>query len=392
MEAKKPSIMTSTTTTPPSFSCCGFTFFYNIMFEKKVKIAVIKKAKVSFFIGATRPVGWKHPCSSVLSVEDYFSIIEAEIPFEIQDYDEISVIRKGFSVVTKVQDSNGCIKVLKESSLEEIHNEYQVIKHLGKHPLINEVLLPIITFNGNALVFDLYDTDFYDEQNLPSANDCLLFFRCLFEALAFCHSKGIIHGDVKPGNILFHSATKSFKLIDWGSSLFCIKDRNLVRSFVGTTEFISPEIFLHREPIDYQADIWSSAVMFIYLYFGKRNIFCINSEMSNQDCVGAIIYMIGIKSFSFTKDFHLLKQMFPYDGVDFCELLESCVRGEVDGNVMDFISSILVADPSKRLTSEECLHHPLLRSITSIIPGEQRERLHSEVEDEKKLEFVDDDI
>ena len=38
----------------------------------------------------------------------------------------------------------------------------------------------------------------------------------LMKALDFCHSKGIMHRDVKPQNIIVNPKKQILKLIDWG--------------------------------------------------------------------------------------------------------------------------------------------------------------------------------
>lgn len=48
----------------------------------------------------------------------------------------------------------------------------------------------------------------------------IVFFRFLkqvIEALQFCHSKGIVHRDIKDENILIDTRTGDIKIIDFGS-------------------------------------------------------------------------------------------------------------------------------------------------------------------------------
>jgi serine/threonine protein kinase len=40
--------------------------------------------------------------------------------------------------------------------------------------------------------------------------------RARLQALDFCHSKGIMHRDVKPHNIMIDHSQRKLRLIDWG--------------------------------------------------------------------------------------------------------------------------------------------------------------------------------
>ena len=45
----------------------------------------------------------------------------------------------------------------------------------------------------------------------------------VLRSLKYCHSRGVMHRDVKPSNIIINPNTKEIKLIDWGLSEFYIE-------------------------------------------------------------------------------------------------------------------------------------------------------------------------
>src|SRR5262249_38047459 len=78
------------------------------------------------------------------------------------------------------------------------------------------------------------------------------------EALAVAHARNLIHGDVKPGNILFEPDEDRVKLSDFGLARKVRLPAEISQETeaFGTPEFMSPEQLLTPDRADGRADLY----------------------------------------------------------------------------------------------------------------------------------------
>jgi len=105
-------------------------------------------------------------------------------------------------------------------------------------------------------------------QRMPvSLEEKLRLIRQVCDGLHYAHQKGIIHRDIKPGNI-FVLRNGQAKILDFGIARVATADVNLTRTglIMGTLRYISPE--QARGRADHRSDIFSvGAVLYELLTF-----------------------------------------------------------------------------------------------------------------------------
>ena len=157
------------------------------------------------------------------------------------------------------------------------------------------------------------------EQGVLSIESTLSVLYQMSQGLAYSHSQGIVHGDIKPANCLVTSAG-TVKIMDYGVCR-CVKmqiDESEKGLIFGTPEYTAPEV-LTGEPIHLGSDIYALGVM------------------GYQLLTGACPYKRG--SIEETAKAHL------YDELPRIET----IRPDVTPELAEFIHGALEKKPKKRL-------------------------------------------
>jgi serine/threonine-protein kinase len=167
------------------------------------------------------------------------------------------------------------IKVLPRNLLhdpsfyERFEREVDVIAHL-EHPHI----LPIYDY-GNADGIPYIVMRYlgggslaqWIRRGVPRLEDIERPFSQVAQALDYAHQRGIIHRDIKPGNVILDENGNAY-LSDFGIAR--IMDSNLTGSaIIGTPAYMSPEQ-ANGQPLDARSDVYALGIVLFELITGRE--------------------------------------------------------------------------------------------------------------------------
>ena len=168
------------------------------------------------------------------------------------------------------------IKILKEelSKDEEFrrrfHAESQAVAMMS-HPNIVSVYDVSHSENVDYIVMELIDgitlKQYMEQKQVLNWREALHFATQIAKALEHAHSRGIIHRDIKPHNIMVLK-DGSVKVADFGIAQMASAQSTLTREALGSVHYISPEQ-AKGSKIDYRTDLYSLGVMMYEMLTGK---------------------------------------------------------------------------------------------------------------------------
>ncbi|KAF7456951.1 calcium-dependent protein kinase CDPK6 [Cryptosporidium felis] len=273
--------------------------------------------------------------TSLRRADDIESIFNFDKKIGEGSFGKVFLVRErcsGLTRVCKVIDRS-----LSNMSMDQIEAEVAVLKSLD-HPNIIKIFevyedrehMYIIMENcGGGELFERIHEAVSKGFRLSERYVSHLM-RQIMAALAYFHSRNIVHKDLKPENILMQEKShhSSIKIIDFGlAEIFRSIDEHSSHA-AGTVLYMAPEVFLRD--ITTECDVWSAGVVMYFLLsgtlpFAGRNVKEVRDNVLNKEP--------------------------KYE--------EDCVHISPEG--IDLLQLMLQKDPAQRPTAKEVLSHPWFR-------------------------------
>ncbi|CUG92020.1 protein kinase, putative [Bodo saltans] len=229
--------------------------------------------------------------------------------------------------------------------IDELYTEYRVLVQLD-HPNIVKVL-DFMVHQGHGRIFMEWVPSGSVQSVLQETKRGLReqivrrYIREALQGLAYLHSRGILHRDVKPGNMLLAS-DGSVKLTDFGTSRAMATSAEAFQTgtVVGTVPYLAPECI--RGTYSAASDIWAIGCTALHMITGRA------PWADEAQTHIALIFMLG----NMAEETVRSPQKLPI-------ALERGVH-EISSSMHDFVAQTMRFDRHRRPSAAELLLHPFV--------------------------------
>jgi mitogen-activated protein kinase 1/3 len=217
-------------------------------------------------------------------------------------------------------------------------------------------------YNDIYIITDLMETDLhrviYSRQDLTSEHVQYFTYQIL-RGMLYIHSANVMHRDLKPSNILLNKNC-DLKVCDLGLARGFDSENEFKTEYVVTRWYRAPEVILNASEYTKAIDIWSVGCIFAEL-IGRTALFPGEDYL---DQVQRIIAVLGTPSSSD------LAYIGNESALKYIKSLPKRSKQpwtnlypKADPAALDLLEKMLVFNPDKRYTAEQCLTHPYFEGL-----------------------------
>ena len=186
----------------------------------------------------------------------------------------------------------------------------------------------------------------------------------------------IIHRDIKCDNILVNKANGEVKIGDLGFSVM-LKDTEYAKSFNGTVEFCSPEIYQGKYGV--KADIYS---------FGMTLLEMCTGEVPYKECEGNILEICNK-----AVQKQMPKSLDKIRNKDLKDFILNCLKSESERpSAEDLLNTKFLNDLESEENNYSALEYPPIQNIKENVNNNNKSKLNEKNEEKKKRRFSEIDM
>jgi len=280
-----------------------------------------------------------------------------------EEYKAVKMIGKGsfakvYLVESKSNAKNFAVKAFTKESLvisnktnarPSMVNEIDIMRALDHDNIIKlhevyeterSIYLVLELIQGKSLQDILKKNGFKDNEART-----MNIISSIVDALAYLASKGIMHRDLKPDNILIDKGDK-VKIVDFGLATFIDVPEYIFKK-CGTPGYIAPEVFKYDQKnaatnYNDRCDVFSAGCILFYMLYG-------------------FLFFDGPNASEILKT----NRKFTFDFATYQTIKDELKNpnGKTSKDALDLLIKLLEFDQKKRIAASQALNHPYIANI-----------------------------
>ena len=261
---------------------------------------------------------------------------------------------KSFNKIDLNKNGDNMRKILYETNLMKKLNHPNITKILEMFEDDDYILISMEYINGGNLF------SFVKKRRKLSEKTAKFLFRQIILGIKHIHSHKIVHRDIKLENILI-DLNNNIKICDFGIGRILTSNKQLLHDKCGTPMYMAPEILISSKSKGYEGfpvDVWSSGISLYIMLSGTLPFNLKNNESSSNE----------------------------EESVNNLELQYSIINKEpkhienISDEARDLLKGLLNKNPEERLTIDEILNHPWLKTDDNTKKNNKKYHLFTKAE------------